>query len=45
MVKKFNIWDSRINMDDWKDFVEEERKEYPGEYDDDSSISGLAVIN
>lgn len=38
MVKKFNIWDSRINMDDWKDFVEEERKEYPREYEDDNEM-------
>ena len=38
MVKKFEIWDSRINMDDWKDFIEEKRLEYPGEYDDDDKM-------
>lgn len=38
MVKKFEIWNSRIHMDDWKDFIEEERLECPGKYDDDNEM-------
>lgn len=28
-TKKFIIWDSEVNMEDWKDFLETDREEYP----------------
>lgn len=32
MIKKFEIWNSEINMDEWKDFLEEDKNLNPGLY-------------
>lgn len=33
MIKKFDIWNSEINLEDWKDFLEEDRDLNPDLYE------------
>lgn len=34
MIKKFDIWNSEINLEEWKDFLEEDRELNPDLYEE-----------